>query len=227
MSETEGRRLALGAWRLAGDGTSRCRSQAPSAKRQAPLPGLLFVLSAPSGAGKDAILSRFLARSPGANLKKCVTATTRAPRPNEVDGRHYHFWSEEEFERRQRAGELLEWATVHGNRYGTPREWVEEQLGRGEDIVLVIDVQGGLSVKARYPDAILIFVLPPSLDVMEQRLRSRDSESEDAIQRRLRDAPRELEQCRHYDYVIVNDVLDVAADTLAAIVTAERCRIRT
>jgi guanylate kinase len=186
--------------------------------------GLLFVLSAPSGAGKDAILSRFLARFAG--VKKCVTATTRAPRPNEVDGRDYHFWSEEEFERRQRDGELLEWANVHGHRYGTPRGWVEEQLARGEDIILKIDVQGGLAVQARYPDAILIFVRPPSLDVMEQRLRSRDSESEAAIQRRLRDAPKELEQCRHYDYVVVNDVLDVAADTLAAIVTAERCRIR-
>jgi guanylate kinase len=186
--------------------------------------GLLFVLSAPSGAGKDAILSRFLTRF--ADVKKCVTATTRAPRPNEMNGRDYYFWSEEEFERRQRDGELLEWAIVHGHRYGTPRSWVEEQLARGEDIILKIDVQGGLAVQARYPDAILIFVRAPSLDVMEQRLRSRDSESEDAIQRRLRDAPIELEQCRHYDYVIVNDVLDVAADTLAAIVTAERCRIR-
>jgi guanylate kinase len=188
--------------------------------------GLLFVLSAPSGAGKDAIFSRVLARYPDVNVKKCVTATTRAPRPNEVDGRDYHFWSEEEFERRQRDGELLEWAYVHGHRYGTPHGWVEEQLAQGEDIILIIDVQGGRSVKACHTDAILVFVLPPSLEVMEQRLRARSSDSEAAIQLRLRDAAKELEECRHYDYVIVNDVLDVAADTLAAIVTAERCRIR-
>jgi guanylate kinase len=209
---------------------SRPSTPVPACDARLPDPGsprgLLFVLSAPSGAGKDAVFSRVLVRHPEVNVRKCVTATTRAPRSNEVDGRDYHFWSEQEFEGRERAGDLLESAHVHGHRYGTPRFWVEEQLARGEDVILIIDVQGGLAIKARFPDAILIFVLPPSLDVLEQRLRARSSESEAAIQRRLQDAPRELEQSCHYDYMIVNDVLDVAAETLAAIVTAERCRVR-
>lgn len=186
--------------------------------------GILFVLSAPSGAGKDTILSHFLAQSDG--IVRCVTATTRPPRPGEVNGRDYHFLSEEEFEREAQSGELLEWAFVHGHRYGTPRRWVMEQLARGQDVILKIDVQGGLAVRERCPDAVLIFVMPPSLEVMEQRLRKRGLESEAQIQRRLQDAPGELAHASHYDYVIVNDVLEVAVAKLAAIVAAERCRVR-
>jgi guanylate kinase len=186
--------------------------------------GLLFVLSAPSGAGKDTILARFLENASG--VAKCVTATTRPPRPGERDGSDYHFWSAEEFERRERAGELLESATVHGYRYGTPARWVFEQLERGLDVILKIDVQGALAVRERCPDVVLIFVAPPSLVEMEARLRGRGSESEAEVQRRLQDARGELARAQEYNYLIINDILESAVEKLAAIVIAERCRVR-
>jgi guanylate kinase len=196
---------------------------AHGAPRTARRSGILFVLSAPSGAGKDTILTRFLRGADG--VMKSVSATTRPSRPGEVDGCDYHFWSEEEFERRERAGELLEAAYVHGHRYGTPLRWVREQLERGQDVILKIDVQGALAVRQRCPDAVLIFVMPPSLEEMEARLRGRGSESEAQIQRRLRDARGELAHAEQYDYVIVNDVLESAVEKLTAIVIAERCRV--
>jgi guanylate kinase len=157
---------------------------------------------------------------------KCVTATTRPPRAGETDGHDYHFWSLEEFERREAAGDLLEAAQVHGHRYGTPAGWVFDQLDRGTDVILKIDVQGALAVRKRCPHAVLIFVKPPSLEEMEARLRGRGSESEAQIQRRLQDAREELARADRYDYLIVNDVLESAVAKLAAIVTAERCRVR-
>jgi guanylate kinase len=187
--------------------------------------GILIVLSGPSGVGKDALLHRLLAREGvSAGLRKCVTATTRAPREGEVDGVDYHFWDVATFEARIEQGALLESANVFGHMYGTPRTWVEERRAAGEDVILKIDVQGGLTIKERCPDAILIFLLPPSMGELERRLRQRLTDSEDQIERRLQDARFELSQARLYDYLVVNDHLDTAVETVGSIIVAERCR---
>lgn len=186
--------------------------------------GLLFVLSAPSGAGKDALLKLLLSSCRG--IKRCVTVTTRPPRQGEVDGVDYHFVCPEEFQRMVAAGELLEWAEVYGNLYGTPKRWVENALASGTDVILKIDVQGGLSVKRLLPEAILIFLAPPSHREQERRLRQRESENDRELQVRLAAADFEMSQMPEYDYVVVNDDLSEAAGKVACIVTAERCRVR-
>ncbi|MGQ9524809.1 MAG: guanylate kinase [Armatimonadota bacterium] len=186
--------------------------------------GLLFVLSAPSGAGKDTLLRLVLRECP--DLHRCVTVTTRPRRDTEVDGVDYHFVTPEEFHSLRERGDLLEWAEVFGNLYGTPRRPVEENLAAGRDVILKIDVQGGCTVKRLYPDAVLIFVAPPSIEEQEKRLRQRDSEDEDDLRRRLAAANVEMAHIPLYDYLIVNDDLGKAAGKLRCIITAERCRVR-
>ena len=187
-----------------------------------PRAGILFVFSGPSGVGKDTVLEEFLAGPTG--VTRCVTATTRAVRPGEVHGRDYLFFSTAEFERLRDRGGFLEWAVVHGNLYGTPVASVDALLQAGDDVVLKIDVQGGRSVRERRPDAVSIFLLPPSAGELETRLRSRGTDGEAEIQRRLADSRRELAERHAYDYWIVNDRVADAAGRLAAIVTAERAR---
>lgn len=190
--------------------------------------GILFVLSGPSGVGKDALLDRLLHGEPRAlwtaGLRKCVTATTRAPRPGEVDGVDYHFWDETTFRQRVEQGAFLEWAQVFGRHYGTPRAWVEERRAAGEDVILKIDVQGGLAVKECCPDAVMIFLLPPSLAELERRADERGTESAAQRATRRRDARFELGQARLYDYLVVNDDLEAAAARVGAIILAERSR---
>lgn len=186
--------------------------------------GRLFVLSGPSGVGKDALLDTYAKLSPD-GLIRSVSMTTRAPRVGEVSGVDYHFATPEEFERLAGSGELLEWAQVHGNFYGTPRKWVEAELVAGRDVVLKIDVQGGLAVKQRAPEAILVFVAPPSAAELERRLRGRQSEGEADLRRRLENARAEILTISQYNYLIVNEVLERAARELGAIVLAERCRL--
>jgi guanylate kinase len=190
--------------------------------------GILFVLSGPSGVGKDALLDRLLHAGPAApwaaGLRKCVTATTRAPRPGEIDGVDYHFWDEATFQQRVNEGVLLEWARVFGHHYGTPRAWVEERRAEGEDVILKIDVQGGLTVKERCPDAVMIFLLPPSLPELEKRADERGTESEAQRATRRRDARFELGQARLYDYLVVNDDLEPAVARVGSIIVAERSR---
>jgi len=187
--------------------------------------GLLFVLSAPSGAGKDSLLRILLENCE--NLYRCVTVTTRRRRETERDGVDYHFVSLDEFKAMQARGELLEWAEVFGNLYGTPKKPVEENLSAGRDVILKIDVQGGCTVKRLYPDAVLIFVAPPDAQEQERRLRNRGSESEEDLSRRLAAAGVEMSYIPLYDYLVVNDDLNTAAEKLRCIITAERCRIRT
>jgi guanylate kinase len=190
--------------------------------------GILFVLSGPSGVGKDALLGRLLREDQPsiwtAGLRKCVTATTRAPRPGETDGVDYHFWKEVTFQQRIAEGAFLEWARVFGHHYGTPRAWVEERRAAGEDVILKIDVQGGLTVKECCPDAVLIFLLPPSVPELERRAEERGTESEEQRATRRRDARFELGQARRYDYLVVNDDLEAAAAQVGAIIVAERSR---
>jgi guanylate kinase len=184
--------------------------------------GLLIVLSAPSGGGKSTILRSVVERIEG--LSYSISATSRPPRGHEVDGRDYFFLTSGEFERRARAGEFLEHAMVHGNHYGTPRSAVEEALVQGRDVALDLDVQGGLEVKRQFPDAALVFVMPPSSEVLEARLRGRGDDSEEEIRKRLANARREMEFRSQYDHVVVNECLDEAVQSVENIIRDERLK---
>ena len=174
----------------------------------------LFVVSGPSGVGKGTLVERV--RQLRSHIGVTVSATTRPPRVGEKDGVSYHFLSDEEFERRVAAGEFVEWAWVHAHRYGTLLSEVEAVLGRGESVILEIDVQGGLNVRKIYPDAVLIFVDAPSEEELERRLRGRGTESEESIALRLQNAAEERELARSYDVHMINDVLEVATEELLA-----------
>jgi guanylate kinase len=185
---------------------------------------MLIILSGPSGVGKDTIIEA-LRRSPGGHAYHyVVTCTTRERRNGEVDGVDYHFLTEPAFEDLRVRGELLEWAEVHGHLYGTPRGAVREALAAGQDVILKIDVQGAAAVKARVPQALLIFLVPPSLEALFQRLQSRATETADELELRQRNAAIELAQQDHYDYVVVNEdgQVDATAGRIQAILTAER-----
>lgn len=186
--------------------------------------GLLVVFSGPSGVGKDTVLDQLKKIHTG--FRRCVTATTRPPRDNEIDGEDYHFLSEQEFRRRIDRDGFLEWAQVHGRHYGTPREWVADRLKEGLDVILKIDVQGAAQVKRRMPEAVLVFLAPPSLEELESRLRGRESETEQQAATRLANARSELEQIPSYNYIIENDSVAEAADELRSILIAEHCRVR-
>lgn len=185
--------------------------------------GLLIVFSGSSGVGKDVVLAELHKLDP--NVRRCVTTTTRKPRKNEVDGVDYTFICEEEFRKRIADGDFLEYADVFGNLYGTPRKWVEDQLAQGIDIILKIDVQGGMTVKQQMPEAVMIFLAPPSLEELERRLCNRRTETEEEIAKRLTDARMELDQIPHYDYILENDIIEKAAQKLQAIIVAEHCKI--
>ena len=186
--------------------------------------GLLVVLSGPSGVGKDAILTELEKIFPG--VRRCVTTTTRPPRGGEIDGVHYNFVSVAKFRHQAEENGFLEYAQVHGNLYGTPRRWVEENIEQGHDVILKIDVQGGLAVKRQVPSAVMTFVVPPSMDELERRLRSRLTESETEATKRLLDARNELEQIPNYTYIIENDSLPTAAEQLKAVIVAEHCKVK-
>ncbi len=190
-------------------------------------PGLLVVLSGPSGVGKGTVVARAMAarHAPAARLRKSVSVTTRPPRPGERDGVDYFFRSREEFDELARAGELLEWATYLEACYGTPRQWLDQQLVAGYDVVLEIEVQGAMQVRERCPEAVLVYMLPPSWEELCARLAGRGSDSEETQQRRLAVAREEIEFVPRYDYVIVNDDADRAAARFLAILEAEHLRI--
>lgn len=185
---------------------------------------MLIVLSGPSGVGKDTLLQRLGEVCP--RIERCVTYTTRAPRPGEVPGVDYNFVTIEEFKRMIEAGDFLEHAQVHLDLYGTPLRSVIEIREDGNDAILKIDVQGGLTVRQKVPDAIMIFVAPPSVEELERRLRARYTDSEEAMIKRLKDARKEIEQIPMYDYLVINDEVESAVDKLRCIVTAERSRVR-
>ena len=182
----------------------------------------VFIISAPSGSGKSTLVHRLLASHPG--LLFSISYTTRPPRPTETNGIDYNFISRKDFEARLARGEFLEYAEVFGNFYGTNRETFESATRQGNDLVLDIDVQGARQLKVAIPQAISIFVLPPSRDVLEQRLRSRSQDSEEVIQRRLRGAAEEVQNYTQYDFVLINRDIDEASTRLASIVEAERLR---
>ncbi len=184
--------------------------------------GDLFVISAPSGAGKSTLCRILMERLDG--LAFSVSHTTRPRRQGEIEGKDYFFVSEEEFEQLAANGVFLEWARVHGHFYGTSKEHVMALLSSGTDVVLDIDVQGAAQVREKFPAAVTIFVLPPSWNVLEERLLSRGSEDRDTVRMRLRNAVGEIEEVASYTYTVINDKLEEAAGEMVSIVNAARCR---
>ncbi len=189
--------------------------------------GLLVVLSGPSGVGKGTVVARAMARKgeSAARLRRSISVTTRTKRAGEKEGRDYFFCSPQEFEHKAKAGELLEWAVYLNNSYGTPAAWVDEQLASGHDVVLEIEVQGAMQVKQRRPEAVLIYMLPPSWETLRRRLKKRQSECKESQRQRLEVARHELKLLPKYQYVIVNDRVSKAAGRFLAILEAERARV--
>lgn len=186
--------------------------------------GLLIVLSGPSGAGKGTLCLELLRQQSA--IQYSVSATTRAPRPGEVDGVSYFFRTHEEFETMIENQELLEWAEFCGNYYGTPHFAVEQYIQAGKDVILEIEIQGALQVKERFPQGVFIFIVPPSIDVLSERIHKRATESEEVIQKRLAKAVHEMEYLTEYDYVVVNDEIPAGVDKLRSILVAEKCRVK-
>lgn len=185
--------------------------------------GLLIVLSGPSGVGKGTVLKAVLSRN--SNMKLSISATTRAPRPTETDGVDYFFKTPEEFTRMIEAGEFLEYMHVFGsNYYGTPLAYVEEEIACGNDIVLEIDVKGAMKVKEKRPDAVMVFIAPPSMSELKSRLIGRGTEPADVVERRFQEAFEEIRYMGKYDYVVVNDILDRAVTQVEGIINSEKCR---
>jgi guanylate kinase len=183
--------------------------------------GLLFIVSGPAGSGKGTVVNELIAKHPGLTLS--ISATTRQPRPGEVDGVHYHFISKEEFEQRIKDGKMLEYATYSGNYYGTPQKEVEEAMSEGKDVILEIEVAGAMQIKEKIKDSVAIMLTPPSKQVLEARLRGRGTETEDVIKWRLERAKEELLLMPQYDYSVINEdnKSDECAEMIYTIIKAE------
>jgi guanylate kinase len=184
--------------------------------------GSMLMVVAPSGAGKSSLVNALLQKDPDICLS--VSFTTRAPRPGEVNGREYNFLSEQEFLKRKDAGDFLEWANVHGNYYGTSKSWIESQMKNGKDVILEIDWQGARQVQRLIPEAIWIFILPPSIQTLEDRLRKRAQDDEATIQKRVAAAKDELAHVAEANYLVVNDNFEQALNDLNQVVLASRLR---
>lgn len=187
-----------------------------------PADPLLLILAAPSGGGKSTLARRLMANTP--SLRLSVSHTTRAPRPGEQDGREYHFVSDETFDEMVATGAFAEWFPVHAHRYGTAHATLQAARAQGHDLLLDVDVLGAAALRAAYPDACSVFVIPPSMDVLAERLRRRGTDDEDIIQLRLGRAAQELARAPEFDYLVVNDDLERAVADLGAIFSAARCR---
>jgi guanylate kinase len=184
--------------------------------------GILIVLSGPSGVGKGTVCKSLRHCAP--DLVYSVSATTRAPRVGEADGVNYFFKSREQFQQLIQDNQMLEWAEYVGNYYGTPRNFVEDTLNAGKDIILEIEVQGALKVKQSFPEGVFIFLLPPSLDELESRIVGRGTDSQESIRNRMSVAVDEIRLLEHYDYAIVNDHVEQACSRIQSIIVAEHCR---
>lgn len=184
--------------------------------------GSLFMVVAPSGAGKSSLVNALLAQD--ASIRLSISCTTRAPRPGEVDGREYHFLTVEDFLARRERGEFLEWAEIYGNYYGTSARMIEDHMRSGSDVLLEIDWQGAQQVKKLFPDVVGIFILPPSIEVLEERLTKRGQDAPDVIARRMQAASSEIVHAAECEYVIINQSFADALREFAAIVSAARCR---
>ena len=185
--------------------------------------GLLIVISGPSGAGKGTICKALLEKRD--DLFISVSATTRSPRAGEVDGVNYHFLTKEDFISRVESNDFLEYAEVHGNMYGTPKFKVEEMLAEGKNVILEIDIQGALKVKENFSEGVFIFILPPSMEELKQRIIKRGSETEESLMTRFKNAYKEINYVSKYNYAVVNDTIELAVEKVESIITAEKCRV--
>ena len=185
--------------------------------------GLLIVLSGPSGSGKNTVCDEV--KKNNSNIWESISMTSRKPRKGEEDGKAYYFVSENEFEKNIEDDKMLEWAKFAGNYYGTPKESVQKHLDKGEDVILAIEIQGALQIKKKLPQALFIFLLPPSMRELKRRLTDRHTESEEKILERFETAYKEINEISKYNYVIINDKVEEAAQKLDAIIKAERCRV--
>jgi guanylate kinase len=190
--------------------------------------GLLVVISGPSGVGKSTVVRRLFKLYP--RLKMSISSTTRTPRPGEVHGQHYYFITQEEFDLRVKQSQFLEWAKVHGSYYGTPRQFIDQQLKKGEVVVLEVDVQGAASIKRIVEGGelkaavVFVFLIPPSVDILAFRLKKRKTEDQEVVNYRLRAAIAELQVVEKYDYIVVNDQVESAAEKIMAIINVEKER---
>jgi len=184
--------------------------------------GVLFVVSGPSGAGKGTICKALIERRSDVFLS--VSATTRKPRENEIDGIHYHYLSEDDFRQRIADGDMLEHAVFCGNYYGTPKQKVDEMLDAGKNVILEIEVQGAMKVRSKYPEGVFIFVLPPSMQELRSRIKGRGTESDEVIAERLNTAAWECSHIEKYNYILLNDSLEDAVGQFEAVILAEHCR---
>ena len=185
--------------------------------------GVLIILSGPSGTGKGTICKELLRSYP--NLHYSVSATTRAPREGEINGINYWFIAKDEFQTMVENDDLLEWAEVYGNYYGTPKRYVQQQLDSGKDVVLKIDIQGAMQIKQKFPQGVFIYVVPPSLEELADRIYKRGTDAPEVIKKRLSSAAVELASAYNYHYVVVNDSVQAAVSKMEAILIAEHCRI--
>lgn len=184
--------------------------------------GLLLVISGPSGTGKGTLCKRLLEKNKDIFLS--VSATTRKPREGEIDGVSYHFYSEDKFRQLIADNQLIEWAAFCDNYYGTPKAPVDENINNGKDVLLEIEIEGAMKVRAKHPEGVYIFLFPPSIEVLEERLKGRGTETDDVISKRLARAKQELEMCTKYNYYVVNDDLEKAVEEIEAIIIAEKAR---
>ncbi len=180
--------------------------------------GKLFVISGSSGVGKGTLLKKLIEKNP--KLEVSISATTRQPRPGEIDGVNYFFTDKDEFLKEVENGDFLEWAEFNGNYYGTKQAWVERNLNKGRNLILEIETKGALQIKNKMPDSVLIFIMPPSIEELEHRLRGRNTEDEETIQGRLHEVRREIECSKNYDYTIVNDDLEKALVELEKVINS-------
>lgn len=185
--------------------------------------GLLIVVSGPSGAGKDTICNKLISESD--NVWLSISMTSRNPRGNEVEGKEYFFVTKEEFEQRIQNGEFLEYAMYNNNYYGTPKDKIEDYLNKGIDVILVIDIQGAINIKNLIPTALFIFIMPPDMKTLKQRLINRKTESKEKVIDRFKTAYNEINHFKKYNYVVVNDEIDRATNKVKSIIQAEKCRV--
>ncbi|KAI4452978.1 guanylate kinase-related [Holotrichia oblita] len=186
--------------------------------------GLLIIISGPSGAGKGTIYNAVLERMP--NIKKSISVTTRSPRPHEQEGVHYYFKTVEQYQQMIADGEFLETASVYSNHYGTPKAAVYETLKKGNDVMFEIDINGARQIKKKYANCVSIYIMTPTFEILEQRLRDRNTETEDSIKRRLGSAKSELSQYSLFDYIVFNDDVETSVKKVINIIEAEKCRIK-
>jgi guanylate kinase len=186
--------------------------------------GILFVISGPSGVGKGTIKDAVLKRI--TDIRLSVSVTTRAPRQGELNGREYFFAGEQEFQKMIDNDQFLEWADVYSRKYGTPREFVMQNLLNGQDVLLEIGIQGAMKVKNKMPGGVFIFIAPPSTEELQARLYGRGKDSHESIKERLAACEKEMEHMKYYNYVVINDVVEKATDKIEAIVVAERCKVK-